>query len=243
MRRGYIDRVPDHNGARHVPCSARHRSAGSPPAAVMGSASRNAREVPVRSLRDPCARHVPCNWRAHGEAPVCRGWQNGSAQKECPPRRWGPRGASGAFAWAAPPWWCGRQSTIPSWSPLSRVRPRGKGAGPCELHARPTGARRIHPLADLLEHGVVACHDCCRVRRSPQRTPDRSDTLEIRLPFHASGASRSGVASSAGLTNARATSCGVCPNGAAACGPPPALSTPHTLVPLGMGAGHPSRGP
>ena len=49
-------------------------------------------------------------------------------QNESPPRRWDPRGGeSGAFAWAAPPWWIGKiRERRPSWLPN---RARGDAIG------------------------------------------------------------------------------------------------------------------
>ena len=78
---------------------------------------------------------------------------------ESPPRRWGPRGEGRGLRVVGPVVVDVKERTInrsavSSRCPETRLRSRDLGIGLCELLARPTNARRIHPLAHLLEHKV-----------------------------------------------------------------------------------------
>ena len=82
-----------------------------------------------------------------------------SLTNESPPRRWGPRGEGRGLRVVGPVVVDVKERTInrsavSSRCPETRLRSRDLGIGLCELLARPTNARRIHPLAHLLEHKV-----------------------------------------------------------------------------------------
>ncbi len=74
-------------------------------------------------------------------------------EKDCPPAEVGSAGGRKRDLRVGGPVVVGKVGDVvrSGQLPGSRVRPRVAGRGVCELHARPLGARRIHPLASLLE--------------------------------------------------------------------------------------------
>lgn len=168
-----------------------------------------------------------------------RGGRNGRDSKrknKVPPAEVGSAGGEcGAFAWVAPPWWNWKDRTgRSSWLPVAHVRRCDPGIGLCELHARPNGARRIHPLANLLETcrcrrafafghrptaSPVLSLNCLGVSEqgSPQRKPLQHPSGRI-APEFGFRSSRRRAASAVRRRDAAtrsATSCGVRSSGAA----------------------------
>jgi len=159
--------MPSHSlteARRHGGRSERRGAAGE--RTVPGTVSAVPVSEPLRVsaspvLCSPCLRasvrdHETASRTRHGarrERTVSKPTRKPEAPKGKPPAEVGSAGGGrrslrvgGSAAWA----WKER-STGRSWLLEPRVRPRGPRIGLCELHARPNGARRIHPLANLLE--------------------------------------------------------------------------------------------
>ena len=109
------------------------------------------------------------------------------ASKREPPAEVGSAGGeSGAFAWAAPPWWSGTRCWRRSVSaPAMHVRTCFRGTAlrtPCAPCRCETDPSTRQPSVSLPEPCELR-----RVCRSPQQTPGRVTMRDIRLPFLSCG--------------------------------------------------------
>jgi hypothetical protein len=109
------------------------------------------------------------------------------ASKRKPPAEVGSAGGeSGAFAWAAPPWWSGTRCWRRSVSaPAMHVRTCVRGTAlrtPCAPCRCETDPSTRQPSVSLPEPCELR-----RVCRSPQQTPGRVTMRDVRLPFLSCG--------------------------------------------------------
>ena len=153
--------------------------------------SDRARHVPGTYLARTRHRGSGCHVAEHSGTEGARiATSRRLTRKQKPPAEVGSAGGeSGAFAWVAPPWWIGEVSwRYPSWLPISAREVTRLGIGLCELRARPNDARRIHPLANLLE-------TCRATFRALQRTGSSPTKGITDLTSNCPGASEQGVLS------------------------------------------------
>jgi hypothetical protein len=134
----------------------------------------------------PCTRMARASVSSPSGGSACHA-RDLAHQNESPPRRWDPRGGeSGAFAWAAPPWWSGTRCWRRSVSaPAMHVRTCVRGTAlrtPCAPCRCETDPSTRQPSVSLPEPCELR-----RVCRSPQQTPGRVTMRDVRLPFLSCG--------------------------------------------------------